>query len=67
MDKELPKELQISLKLLKKVVDASEDPTNIQKSLANYTAYVQIEMVVNSYIDFMKLIDTNKGKTNARV
>ena len=52
MDKELPKELQISLKLLKRVVDASEDPTNIQKSLANYTAYVQIEMVVNSYIDF---------------
>ena len=57
MDKDLTKELQISLKLLKRVVDASEDPTNIQKSLANYTAYVQIESVVNNYLGLMDLVN----------
>jgi|TARA_R110000796_G_scaffold220820_1_gene336887 hypothetical protein len=57
MDKDLTKELKISLILLKRVVDAAEDPTNIQKSLANYTAYVQIESVVNNYLGLMDLVN----------
>jgi|TARA_R110001583_G_scaffold102207_3_gene248829 hypothetical protein len=60
MDKELAKELKVSLKLLKRVVDESEDPANIQKSLANYTAFVQIELVVNNYLGLIDMVNTKE-------
>lgn len=55
MDRDLIEELEISLKLLKRVVEASEDPDNVQAHLANYSAFVQIEMVVKNYIELSKM------------
>ena len=55
MDRDLSRELEISLRLLKKVVNASENPDNVQEHLANYTAFIQVEMVVKNYIELSKL------------
>jgi len=55
MDRDLARELEISLRLLKKVVNASENPDNVQEHLANYTAFIQVEMVVKNYIELNEL------------
>ena len=55
MDRDLSRELEISLRLLKKVVNASENPDNVQEHLANYTAFIQVEMVVKNYIELSEL------------
>ena len=55
MDRDLARELEISLRLLKKVVNASENPDNVQEHLANYTAFIQVEMVVKNYIELSEL------------
>lgn len=61
MDRDLARELEISLRLLKKVVNASENPDNVQEHLANYTAFIQVEMVVNNYIELSKLAERNRA------
>jgi len=60
MDRDLARELEISLRLLKKVVDASENPDNVQEHLANYTAFVQIEMVVKNYIEISNMAQNRR-------
>ena len=55
MDRDLARELEISLRLLKRVVNASENPDNVQEHLANYTAFIQVEMVVKNYIELSEL------------
>ena len=55
MDRDLARELEVSLRLLKKVVNASENPDNVQEHLANYTAFIQVEMVVKNYIELSEL------------
>jgi|TARA_R110000851_G_scaffold325271_1_gene493124 hypothetical protein len=61
MDRDLSRELEISLRLLKKVVNASENPDNVQEHLANYTAFIQVEMVVKNYIELSKLAERNRA------
>jgi hypothetical protein len=61
MDRDLARELEISLRLLKRVVDASENPENVQEHLANYTAFVQVEMVVKNYIEISNMAQNRKA------
>ena len=61
MDRDLARELEISLRLLKRVVNASENPDNVQEHLANYTAFIQVEMVVKNYIELSKLAERNRA------
>jgi|TARA_R110002020_G_scaffold130097_1_gene291162 hypothetical protein len=62
MDRDLARELEISLRLLKKVVNASENPDNVQEHLANYTAFIQVEMVVKNYIELSDLAERNRAR-----
>ena len=62
MDRDLSRELEISLRLLKKVVNASENPDNVQEHLANYTAFIQVEMVVKNYIELSDLAERNRAR-----
>lgn len=61
MDRDLARELEISLRLLKKVVNASENPDNVQEHLANYTAFIQVEMVVKNYIELSELARSKRA------
>ena len=61
MDRDLARELEISLRLLKRVVNASENPDNVQEHLANYTAFIQVEMVVKNYIELSELARSNRA------
>ncbi len=62
MDRDLARELEISLRLLKKVVNASENPDNVQEHLANYTAFIQVEMVVKNYIELSELARSKRAR-----
>ena len=62
MDRDLARELEISLRLLKRVVNASENPDNVQEHLANYTAFIQVEMVVKNYIELSDLAERNRAR-----
>jgi|5B_taG_2_1085324.scaffolds.fasta_scaffold38710_2 hypothetical protein len=61
MDRDLARELEISLRLLKRVVNASENPDNVQEHLANYTAFIQVEMVVKNYIELSELARSKRA------
>jgi len=61
MDRDLARELEISLRLLKRVVNASENPDNVQEHLANYTAFIQVEMVVKNYIKLSELARSKRA------
>jgi len=61
MDRDLARELEVSLRLLKRVVNASENPDNVQEHLANYTAFIQVEMVVKNYIKLSELARSKRA------
>jgi hypothetical protein len=61
MDRDLARELEVSLRLLKRVVNASENPDNVQEHLANYTAFIQVEMVVKNYIELSELARSKRA------
>ena len=61
MHRDSARDVEVSGRLLKDVVDASEDPENIQANLANYTAFVQIEMVVKNYIEISTMAQNRRA------
>ena len=65
MDEEIKKELGKSLALINKVMDASmNDSNDIEGSLANYGAFIQIKLCVESHIELAEAIHNRAEAAN---
>tara|TARA_R110000803_G_C11791839_1_gene298148 strand:+ start:61 stop:261 length:201 start_codon:yes stop_codon:yes gene_type:complete len=65
MNEEIRKSLEKSLATINKVMSASmNNSEDIEGSLANYGAFIQIKMCVEAHIEMHDLIRSDKERTN---